>query len=169
MVVLERSARACGASVRNFGMLWPIGQPFGPLRDLARRSLDIWLSVLAAGGLWHERAGSLHLAYRDDEAEVLSEFARECRDNGESFDLLAAAEVCDRAAAVKGDGLKLGLYSPHEVCVDPREVVAELPGWLNRQFGVEFRFATRCDRSRLARCCGRHRPVGSESGVGLLW
>ena len=79
VVVFERNPRAIGASVRNFGMLWPIGQPFGPLRRLAMRSLQIWLEVLASAGLWHERTGSLHLAYRDDEAQVLREFAEECR------------------------------------------------------------------------------------------
>jgi glycine/D-amino acid oxidase-like deaminating enzyme len=40
VVVLERDRGAMGASVRNFGMLWPIGQPPGVLRDLARGSLD---------------------------------------------------------------------------------------------------------------------------------
>ncbi len=74
VVVFERSERAAGASVRNFGMLWPIGQPAGPARDLALRSLAIWLDVLREAGLWHGRVGSLHLAYRDDEARVLSEF-----------------------------------------------------------------------------------------------
>src|SRR5438552_1669510 len=74
VVVFERSSKACGASVRNFGMLWPIGQPRGDARGLALRSLEIWLDVLNASGLWHERTGCLHLAYHDDEARVLSEF-----------------------------------------------------------------------------------------------
>ena len=55
VVVLERRPDRQGASVRNFGMLWPIGQPFGELRDLARRSLTHWLEVLASSGLWHRR------------------------------------------------------------------------------------------------------------------
>jgi hypothetical protein len=52
-------------------MIWPIGQPVGPLYQLARRSRELWLEVLQASGLWHARSGSLHLAYHDDEAQVL--------------------------------------------------------------------------------------------------
>ena len=63
VIVFERHARAQGASVRNFGMVWPIGQPAGQPYNLAIRSRDIWLDVLADAGLWHERSGSLHLAY----------------------------------------------------------------------------------------------------------
>src|SRR4051794_17815706 len=48
VAVLERSPAPAGASVRNFGMLWPIGQPFGEPRTLANRSLDTWRKVLAA-------------------------------------------------------------------------------------------------------------------------
>ncbi len=140
VVVFERNPRASGASVRNFGMLWPIGQPFGPLRRLAMRSLEIWLDVLASSGLWHERTGSLHLAYRDDEAQVLREFAEECAGHGEPVDLLTPEQVGERTAAVKQDGLQLAIGSLAEVCVDPREVVAGLPEWLSRRFGVDFHF-----------------------------
>ncbi len=44
------------------------------------------------------------------------------------------------AAAVKLDQLQLGLWSDVETCVDPREVIASLPGWLSRELGVEFQF-----------------------------
>ena len=34
VILLERSPVAQGASVRNFGMIWPIGQPAGELYAL---------------------------------------------------------------------------------------------------------------------------------------
>ena len=142
VIVFERDSRAIGASIRNFGMLWPIGQPFGSLRALAKRSVTIWRDVLSAGGFWHERSGSLHLAYRDDEARVLREFAQESLDQGEHVELLEPAGVGRRAPAVRLEGLQIALWSPAEVCVDPREVVAGLPQWLAEEHGVVFRFGT---------------------------
>src|SRR5271170_4769899 len=99
VIVFERQPRAQGASVRNFGMLWPIGQPPGPLYELARRSLEIWLDVLRAAALWHERAGSLHLAYHDDEAEVLREFVALAGEKT-SCEILDAAQVAGRFPAI---------------------------------------------------------------------
>ncbi len=142
VVVFERHSRACSASVRNFGMLWPIGQPSGVLRDLAMRSVDIWLEVLSASRLWHERTGSLHLAYHDDEAQVLHEFALRSLETGLNVELLDPRQVRHRAPHVRQEGLRRAIWSPHEVCVDPREVVAGLPDWLSGRHGVSFRFET---------------------------
>lgn len=143
VVVLERDERALGASVRNFGMLWPIGQPPGEMRELALRSREVWLEILASSGLWHAPVGSLHLAYQEDELQVLREFATRASDEGFSCELLDPNAVVDRSPVVRPDGLKGGLFSPSEVCVDPRAVIAGLPDWLARTYGVTFEFA-RC-------------------------
>lgn len=140
VVVLERGDRAQGASIRNFGMLWPVGQPAGELRALAIRSLEIWTEVLASAGLWHEQTGSLHLAYHDDEARVLSEFVDLASKTGLACEIFDPAAVVARSPSVRRDGLKLGMWSPSEICVDPREVVCGLPGWLAREHGVRFAF-----------------------------
>jgi FAD dependent oxidoreductase TIGR03364 len=143
VLVFERHRRAQGASVRNFGMIWPVGQPLGPLYDLARRSRDIWLEVLAASGLWHQACGSLHLAYHDDEAEVLREFIAESAGGRDRpCELWTAAQVAARFPAVVTAGLRAALWSPSELAVDPRQVIADLPAWLARAYGVEFAFGT---------------------------
>jgi FAD dependent oxidoreductase TIGR03364 len=139
VIVFERHPRAQGASVRNFGIIWPVGQPAGPAYDLARRSRDVWLEVLRASGLWHRECGSLHLAYHDDEAQVLREFVVGA---DRSCELWTLAQVTDRVPAVVPSGMRAGLWSPAELAVDPREVIAGLPVYLNRAFGVEFAFGT---------------------------
>ena len=46
VTVIEKSTKAEGASVRNFGMLWPVGQPDGVLYNRAIRSKNIWKEMM---------------------------------------------------------------------------------------------------------------------------
>ena len=48
VLVLETQRQAQGASVRNFGMIWPIGQPAGQRRQLALRNRELWLTLAEA-------------------------------------------------------------------------------------------------------------------------
>lgn len=140
VVVLERGERAAGASVRNFGMIWPVGQPFGLMREMALRSREIWLELLREAGLWHEPTGSLHLAYREDEERVLTEFAALAAERDVDWSLIGPDEVRDRAPLVRTEGLRVALWSPTEMCVDPREVISALPSFLASRYGVRFEF-----------------------------
>jgi FAD dependent oxidoreductase TIGR03364 len=142
VVVFERGRQAAGASVRNFGMIWPIGQPHGPRRDLALRSREIWLDLLQRAGLWHDQSGSLHVARYDDEANVLQEFASQASASVFPCELLDAKESRSRCPALREQGLMAGLWSPNEVCVDPRQVIATLPRWLAETFDMRFEFGT---------------------------
>src|SRR5262249_18478309 len=141
VVVFERHRRAQGASVRNFGMIWPIGQPAGPLYRLARRSRELWLEGLRAGGGWDRGGGALPPADPEDEAQVLREFAGSAGQDC-PCELWTPARVVARFPAVVPAGLRAGLWSPVELAVDPRQVIAELPAWLARAHGVDFAFGT---------------------------
>ena len=44
--------------------------------DIALESRRLWLEMLEASGIRYKTTGSLHIACRDDEAEVGREFAR---------------------------------------------------------------------------------------------
>jgi len=140
VVVFERSLRASGASVRNFGLIWPIGQPHGTMHHVAIRSRAIWLEVLRDARLPYRPEGSFHLAYREDEAAVAREFSELAPALGYECEWLDAAAVLERSSAVRPEGLVGALWSPVELTVDPRLTLASLPAYLRERFGVEFRF-----------------------------
>src|SRR6516164_6462578 len=96
VVVFERGGRASGASVRNFGQIWPIGQPPGRLHELALRSRARWLRLLDTAALPSSREGSLHVVYRNDEAEVAREFVELSRGLGYSCTWLDRDAVLER-------------------------------------------------------------------------
>ena len=142
VTVFERSPAASGASIRNFGMVWPIGQPAGESHAIALRSREIWLDIAREAGIWANPCGSIHLAHRDDEWDVLQEFAEMAPALGYDCHLLSPGEVTERTDFANPDGLLGGLFSLAELCVNPRKVVRELPGWLASRFGVRFEFGT---------------------------
>jgi len=142
VVVFDRNPAAVGASIRNFGMVWPIGQPTGSLLDRALRSRAIWIEVASKAGFHADPCGSLHLAYRQDELDVLQEFVETRRHDPYSIALLTTAQIAERSPAVVLDGLMAGLWSGTEVIVDSREAIAKIPVFLTAEYGVEFKFNT---------------------------
>jgi FAD dependent oxidoreductase TIGR03364 len=142
VVVFERSPRAAGASVRNFGMIWPIGQPAGRMHAMALRSRDLWVDMLDAARLPYFPTGSLHVVYRADEAAVAREFCEAAPKLGYRCEWLSAAGVLARSKAVRPDGLLGAIWSSTEVTVDPRVVLAKFPGYLTERFGVRFCWST---------------------------
>ncbi|MBI1310897.1 TIGR03364 family FAD-dependent oxidoreductase [bacterium] len=142
VVVFERSPRAIGASIRNFGMIWPIGQPAGEPFLVALRSRAFWLELAEAAGLWLNPCGSIHLARHADELAVLDEFCSVSAAGDYSVRMLTRDEVLQRAPAANPDGLLGGMWSETELCVNSRDVIARLSCWLSEMFGVEFRFGS---------------------------
>jgi len=136
VTVIERSSQAVGASIRNFGMVWPIGQPEGTLYERALHAKSIWKEVLAGAKCWSHEAGSLHMAYHQDELEVIQQFVDVSPYRPVSF--LNAEQTLAKSPAVNPDGLLGSLYSADEMIVDPREAIAAIPGYLTAALGVTF-------------------------------
>jgi D-hydroxyproline dehydrogenase subunit beta len=142
VVVFERHPRASGASVRNFGMLWPIGQPAGDLLDRAIRSREIWLEICEKAHLWHAKSGSLHLAYHEDEMAVLDEFFAKNHSAGYKMQLIPKDDVCTYSDVAKTKNLKGALWSTTEVNVAPRQAVEGVARYLRDAYNVVFHFNT---------------------------
>src|SRR5260370_24226838 len=62
VVLFERDAVAQGASVRNFGMIWVVGQTPEYL-PTALRSRALWLEMARSAGLVALACGSIPLAH----------------------------------------------------------------------------------------------------------
>src|SRR5579871_665553 len=142
VVVFERSPKSRGASVRNFGMIWPIGQRAGETHQIAMRSRQIWTEVLTDARLPFLPTGSLHVVYREDEADVARELCARGPARGYTCQWLSPREVLAKSDAVIEAGLLGGIWSATELTVDPRRIIAELPRYLTEKFGVVFRFGT---------------------------
>ncbi len=143
VLVFERSDRAQGASIRNFGMVWVIGQR-NEVQDVARVSRERWLRAGREAKLWIQPCGSIHLAHRDDEWRVLQEFYESQRQSSRapSLALLNRTQVLERSPAANPEGLLGGLWSDTECCVDPTSAIRTMPTWLHEAYGTSFQYST---------------------------
>jgi len=139
VTVFERHGRPLGASVRNFGTLWPIGCVPGPERDQARFGVATWRRVAEQAGIGFDPCGSLSLAYRPEAWAVLGEFAASEAAGG--YERLGRDEVLRRFPAVRPDGLRGALLSRDEGLLHPPTAIPALVGHL-RGLGVRFEFGT---------------------------
>ncbi|MEO6453102.1 MAG: TIGR03364 family FAD-dependent oxidoreductase [Ginsengibacter sp.] len=138
VTVIERSEKAIGASVRNFGMIWPIGQPDGKLYSRAMRSKMIWKEIADSISLPYEETGSLHLAYHDDEWQVLQEVHEIFLNSNRHVSLMSKDIITGKFNSVNQNGLLGGLYSDAEMIIDPREGLALIPLYLSEYLDIKF-------------------------------
>jgi FAD dependent oxidoreductase TIGR03364 len=136
--VFDRTHQAVGASIRNFGMIWPIGQPGGKLYERAINSRNIWREIAERGVITCNNCGSLHLAYHEDEWIVLQELYKAFHAEGRDVSLLNPARTLEASPAVVEKNLLGALWSAEELIIDPREAIGALPGFLTEAYGVEF-------------------------------
>ncbi len=141
VTVFERNERAVGASIRNFGMIWPIGQATGPLFERAILSRSIWKEICAEANIWHNEVGSLHLAYHDDELQVIAEYVQANRMHRDCA-LLTPLQTLVKSPAVNPDNLKGALWSSEEMIVESRVAIGEIAKYLAEKYNVEFHWNT---------------------------
>ena len=137
VTLLERDGRPVGASVRNFGTIWPIGCTFGPEREQALYGARRWQEFAAHGSFWLKRSGSLSLAYREEAWAVLREF-KGAGSICEGFELLEPSEVAKNFPAANTHGLRGALHSSAEMVVHPSSAIAALARLVQERGGAVF-------------------------------
>jgi len=140
VAVIERNARACGASVRNFGLVTITGQDRAGIWQRARRSREVWLEVAAQAGIPIVARGLWAAARRPESAAVLEAFMRS--DMADGCRLFSAPAARQRCPNMNSDGLQAVLWSPHELRFESRDAIPALAEWLRRDHDVTFYWET---------------------------
>jgi FAD dependent oxidoreductase TIGR03364 len=139
VTVIDRDARAVGASVRNFGHCCITAQT-GELLELAMVARGKWLSHAASAVFFATDSGALAIARSQTELAVLSELSAS-REPGQ-VELLTAAEAAGRVREGADPTIVGGALMRDDLRVDPREAVASLAAWLGAQPGVTILWQT---------------------------
>ena len=143
VAVLERDARAVGASVRNFGFITVTGQPAGITWRRAQRTRDVWAELAPLAGIEVLQRGLLMCARRPEALRCLDEFV--------------AGPMGQSCRVLRGNALRhplrpeiLGaLESPHELRVESRTAIPLLTRWLTEAHEITLlqRFAVHAVRT----------------------
>ena len=136
VAVIEKDARANGASIRNFGFVTVTGQERGDSWSLARRTRDVWAEVAPQAGVPIEQQG-LYLTARSAEAVAVIE-AFLATEMGEGCSMMTPAAFRERCAGLGGPDLVGALYSPHDLRMESRTAIPALSAWLEAALGVTF-------------------------------
>jgi len=145
VTVFERNERAVGASIRNFGMVWPIGQPTGAMYERAMLSRSIWKEICTEAKIWHDEVGSLHLAYHDDELQAITEYAEANRQYRDCT-VLNPKQTLQKSPAVNPSGLKGALWSADEMILESRVAIGQVAAYLSEKYDVTFHWNTAVSR-----------------------
>jgi FAD dependent oxidoreductase TIGR03364 len=140
VVVIDRDARANGASVRNFGFVTVTGQERGTTWRRAMRSRHVWAEIAGPAGIAIEHRGLAVVARRPEARTVLAAFLE--TEMGEGCVLLDPAEAASRLPILSGEPIAGVLWSPHELRVESRMAIPQLAAYLEEQHSVVFRRST---------------------------
>jgi D-hydroxyproline dehydrogenase subunit beta len=138
VTLVERDARAVGASVRNFGHVIVSGMAAGEPLEVALRARERWLEHGRRAGLAVHAAGSLVVARAEDELAVLEAVAAEPERGARMLTPQQVAEL----APIPTDGVMGGLHCALDLRVDPRSAVGRLAGWLEGDPAVRMLWNT---------------------------
>ena len=139
VTIIDRDARAVGASVRNFGHCCVTAQS-GELRDLALVAREKWLDHAALAGFFSTTSGALAIARSVTELAVLEELSAS-REKGR-VELVSTAQARGLLRSEADAAIVGGALLRDDLRVDPREAVASLAAWLATQPGVTVLWQT---------------------------
>lgn len=141
VAVVERSERATGASIRNFGHICVTPQT-GDALAYGTIAREVWLQLATDAGLWLRESGTVVAARHDDELALIHALRRHREDTGFAGDVVPLnSDEVRGLTSITAPELVGGALLPRDLHADPREVVPAVTAYLQRQ-GVRFHLRT---------------------------
>lgn len=140
--VFERSEKPTGSSIRNFGMVWPIGQHKNGLLSRAMRTREVWKEVCEDAKIWYKETGSLQLLCNPIEISMGQEFYDEEKNARPNLEFYTLSQVQSIVPFINKQFVRGALFSPTEIIVEARSAIREIPEYLKRKYNVNFHFNT---------------------------
>jgi D-hydroxyproline dehydrogenase subunit beta len=136
-IVIDREARANGASIRSFGFITVSGQSAGAIWQRARRTRDVWDEIALQARIPIVQRNECVIAHSREALDVLEEFA--AGEMGEGCELLAPQQLARRVPMARPDEVAGAFWSPHELRVEPRTAIPALASYLEKVHAVTIR------------------------------
>ncbi|WP_020177550.1 TIGR03364 family FAD-dependent oxidoreductase [Methylopila sp. M107] len=139
VVVIEREARANGASIRMAGLVTVAGHAPGAMWRRAKRSREIWVEVCAQAGVRIEQEGLAIVARRPEAATALDAFA--ATDGGAGCSFYRPDDAHALFPHFKGDIAGV-FWSPDEIRIEAKSAIPKIAAWLEDAHDVAFKWET---------------------------
>jgi len=143
VLIIEKNEQAQGASIRNFGMVLPLGMPKGNALNRAIRSRDRWIDYAKKANFWANPCGMLMAAHHEDEMTAMEEFHRSHSQPPYRTRLLDADQAQVICPGLNARGLVGGLLSQTEVQINPQQAIVQLTQYLAKFDHARLEFSTR--------------------------
>lgn len=143
VLVIEKNKAPQGASIRNFGMVLPLGMPTGNALNRAIKSKEKWLDYSKKANFWANPCGMMMAAHHDDEMTAMEEFNSHHSLPPYRTRLLNPDQAQVICPGVNPKGLVGGLLSQTEVQINPQQAIKQLTHYLAKQDEAELLFSTR--------------------------
>jgi FAD dependent oxidoreductase TIGR03364 len=163
VIVVEKDAKAVGASIRNFGFISVTGQADGDCWRLARRSRDIWDGVVSEAGIPVLQRGVVMTARREEAEAVIDAFL--ATEMGADCRRMTPREAQEMVPSLRTGDMRAALYSPHEIRVESKDAIPALARWLAAKAGVTFRWSTTVTGAGAGRLETTSGPIAAEAIV----
>ena len=139
VAVFEKNSTQLGASIRNFGNFWPIGQRSdnGDL-EKAYYGRETYLDLGKKAGFWITPTGSWHLANTLEEQAVFEEFLDKGNKAGYNTSYVNKDKLKKYGNLINFNNVGFALYSNTECTINPRKTVPLIAKYLEEEMNVSF-------------------------------